>query len=84
MVDAADERLEVPAIVEGRVGERHRQVRAAVERVLESDDAGATRRLLGQLDRVLHGLGAGVRVHDLVETLGQDVHELLGQVEHRL
>ena len=71
------------AVVHGRVGERHGEVRAAVEGALEGDDARAAGHLLGELDGVLDGLGAGVGEHDLVQALGHDAGELLGQLEHR-
>ena len=67
VVDAAHERLVVAAVVHGGVGEGHGEVGAAVEGALEGDDAGPARDLLGQLDRVLDGLGAGVGEHDLVD-----------------
>ena len=84
VIDAADERLEVAAVVHGGVGERHGEVGAAVEGAVEGDDARAARDLLGQLDGVLDGLGAGVGVHERVHALGQDLGELVAEVEHRL
>ena len=83
VVDAADERLVVAAVVHGGVGERHGEVRAAVERAVEGDDARTARGLLGQLDGVLDGLGAGVGEHELVVRVGHDLRELLGELEHR-
>ena len=54
-----------------------------MEGALEGDDARAACRLLGELDRVLDCLGAGVGEHDLVQALRHDAGELLGQLEHR-
>ena len=58
---------------------RHRQVRAAVERAVEDDDAGAAGRRAGDLDRVLDRLGAGVDEQRLRRGVaGPELVELLG------
>ncbi len=84
VVDAADERLEVTAVVYRRVGHGHRQMRTAVEATLEGDDPRPSRRLFGELHRVLHGLCPGVHEHDLIYGVRQEAGQLLAEVEHGL
>ena len=60
-VHAAQERLEVPAVLDGRAGERHRPVGATVEAAAERDDPRPMGGVLGQLDGRLDRLRPGVR-----------------------
>ena len=67
-----------------RRGHRHRLMRPAVEAALEHDDVRSTRRLLGELDRGLGDLGAGVGVEERVDAgrgeFGETGRERLHQV----
>ena len=78
---ARDERLEGGAL-RRLPGHRERAERAAVERVLERDDARLAGRLARVLDRRLDGLRAGVAEERVraAEALG----EQLGEARHRL
>ena len=82
--DARHEGLHVAAVVHDRVGQRHGEMGAAVEGVLEGDDARAPQGALGELDGVLDGLGAGVGKQHLVEVARHDLAERVGEVEHGL
>ena len=58
-----------------RRGHRHREVGAAVERAGEHDDVRPAGDLLGQLDRALGDLGAGVGVEEGVDGPGGELGE---------
>ena len=78
-VDVAGERAEAERVGHGLEVHRHREVGAAVVRVLEHRDAGAAGVLAGDLDAVLDGLGAGVDQHGLLgEVAGGVLGEQLG------
>ena len=59
-VDLGSERAEMVLVGEVLGGQRHRQVRAAVVRVVEHRDRLTARRMAGDLDGVLDRLGARV------------------------
>jgi hypothetical protein len=64
VVDHRDQRPEAGALFDLRVGQRQRAHGPAVEAAVERDDSGPARVIPSQLDRSLHGLGAGVREED--------------------
>ena len=65
--DAGRQRRVAGAVAGLRRGHRHRHVRATVEAAAEHDDVRALGGLLGQLDRGLGDLGAGVGEEERVD-----------------
>ena len=72
-VDLGGERTEAALVRHGLRGQCHREVGAAVVRVVEDDDCVATGCVTGDLDGVLDGFCAGVEQHGtlLVVTGGE-------------
>ena len=64
-------------------GERRRGHRAAVEAALEDHHVGPARGHPGQPHRGLDRLGAGVGVEHGVQARGQDLAQLLGELQQR-
>ncbi len=81
---AARQRRVAGAIDRLRGRHRHREVGATMERPLEHDDVLALGDLLGQLDRRLRDLGAGVREEEGVDAGRRDVVQLRRQRLHQV
>ena len=73
VVDVAGERAEARAVRHGLEVHGHREVGAAVVRVVEHGDAAAAGVLAGDLDAVLDGFGAGVDQHGLLRVVAGGV-----------
>jgi hypothetical protein len=84
-VDLGSERPEALLVRSDLGGERHRQERPPVERVVEHHHGRPAGHVPGDLHRVLHGLGARVRQHRHLRVVaGGDLVELLRQGHVRL
>ena len=87
-VHAAEERLEVAAVLDAGAGERHGAVGAAVEAAPEGDDPRPPRRVLRQLDGRLDRLRAGVRQEETrglpVAQAREGARQALVELEARL
>ena len=84
-VDLGRERAEALLVRHRLRGQRHRQQRAAVERLVEGDDGLPARGVARDLDRVLDGLRAGVHEQALVRAgAGVDLAEALDDLDVRL
>ena len=81
-VDLVGERAEPVLVRHVLGGQRHREVGAAVVGVVEDDDGLPAGGVPGDLDRVLHGLGAGVEQRRaLVVRAGRQPAEFLADLD---
>ena len=80
---SAHQRRESGAELGAGGGQRGRAHRPAVESAVERDDVGSSGGHPGQADRGLDRFGAGGGVEDAVESRGQEVTQLLGELEQR-
>ena len=81
-VDLGGERPHALLVRHHLGGERHREQRASVERVVERDDRAAAGVIPGDLHGVLDGLGARVREHRLLRVLaGGERVQPLGELD---